>query len=421
MKSNQTFSVIFWINKSKINSEGKCPLWCRITVNGERSEISLKQNIIFEKWDSIKGRVRGKEPEIKNLNKYIKKVDANLNNVYTKMYNEGKIISAYNIKCEFLGVTEKKTGFMEIAKSCLSFVKNEIGKTYTWGTVKNYVTTIKHLEEFVKNKYGKNDIDIRQVKPNFILDFKQYSTTKEKSRMLTQNGYIKHFQRIKRIINYAIMNEWIDKNPFQKIKEKLIEKEKVYLTKDEIETIQSFKLSNQGLGISRDMFLFCCYTGLSFCDLMDLSRNNISLGMDGRKKIHIKRNKSHIDSLIPVLDKAEQILSHYINIPSEYNSERIFPSITNQCYNRNLKSIFKKCKINKVISSHKARHTFATTICANNGVPIDTTAKMMGHTDLKTTQIYYQTTFERMSSDIDELEEKLNKRKVGGNEKKNMV
>ena len=405
----ETFSIIFWIRKSKTNVEGKCPLHCRITINGERAEISLKKFVSSDKWNSKEEEVSGKGTDVKEINDYITKVRHDLNRTHTKMLNDGKIISAKNIRNEYLGVSEKQTGLIEIAQSCLSYVKNEIGKSYAKGTVKNYFTTVKHLEEFVKAKYKSSDIDIRQVKPNFILDFKQYVTRKkEEGQMCHQNGYIKHFQRIKRIINYAIMNEWIDKNPFQKIKEKPIEKEKVYLTKDEILKIESQNLPKDGLGVTRDMFLFCCYTGLSFCDLIDLSRSNISLGIDGRKRIHIKRNKTNIDSIIPVLQQAEQILTQYINLPCEYNSGRIFPSITNQCYNRNLTSILGKCKINKSISSHKARHTFATTICAENGVPIDTTAKMMGHTNLKTTKIYYQTTDERMGRDIDALEEKLN-------------
>ena len=120
-----------------------------------------------------------------------------------------------------------------------------------------------------------------------------------------------------------------------------------------------------------------------------------------------KRKKSNVDSLIPVLGKAEQIISNYKDFSPKPESGRIFPAITNQAHNRNLKTIFSFVGINKIISSHKARHTFATTICANNGVPIDTAAKMMGHRDLKTTQIYYQTTPERMSKDIDGLEQKL--------------
>ncbi len=407
MKSNQTFSIIFWMNKSKPNYEGKCPLWCRVTVNGERAEISIKQNIEPELWNSEKGKVKGNGREIETINTYLLKEKNKLNDIYTRMCNEGKLISAYNIKSEYLGNKEQITGLIEIAKSCLAFVENEIGKTYAQGTVKNYYSTVNLLEEFVKTKFGKSDIDIKQIKAGFILDFKLFLTTRIQKRPCHQNGYIKHFQRIKRIISYAIIHEWIDKNPFLQIKEKPIQKEKVYLTEDEMKKIEVLELPKHGLGFSRDIFLFSCYTGLAFCDLMELTTNDITLRMDRRKWIYIKRKKSNVDSLIPVLGKAEQIISNYKDFSPKPESGRIFPAITNQAHNRNLKTIFSFVGINKIISSHKARHTFATTICANNGVPIDTAAKMMGHRDLKTTQIYYQTTPERMSKDIDGLEQKL--------------
>jgi site-specific recombinase XerD len=428
MKAQQTFSITFWVNQAKRKAHGLCPIWCRVTINGNRAQFSINQNILPENWSKRKQKVKGEGQEIEQINKYIKKVQGDLESIYANMKLEGDIISAVNIKCEYLNkdTLKNKEGFVQIAESCLSYLQDAVKhQSYAWGTVKNYKTTVKYLKEFIKKEYRVEDIHIKKVKASLIYDFKKFVTSMttikkrdkngivksfEKTQKCNQNGFVKHMQRLKRIMKWAIKNEWTDRNPFALIDdEHLIEKDALYLTKAELLSLESLELPKEGLGISRDMFVFCCYTGLSFCDVLKLSVNQITLKLDARKWIFTQRQKSGVDSLIPVLHKINELLSFYGNLASETASETIFPSITNQVYNRNLKKIFKLCSISKNFTSHSARHTFGTTICADNSVPMDTTAKMMGHLDFRSTKKYYRTTPNRMSSDISALEEKLNK------------
>jgi len=427
MKTQNKISILFWVNKTRKNAEGKAPIWCRVTLSGKRTEVSLDEYVSPNAWSGKKERVKGDSSDADRINTLIAGKRSLLLDYFSECKREETEITIPKIRSVFSkSEGDVKFGLCEIAESYLSRLENEVKlKTYAQGTLKNYYTTVKFLKEFVQIKLGKSDVDTRKLGASFIDDFKIFVTTmekikkcdkngvitsKKKVQKCNHNGFVKHFERINSIIEHAMRSEIIDRDPFFLVEESTIEKDSIYLNEEELFKVESLDLPKEGLGITRDMFVFCCYTGLSFSDVIKLSPSEISLKLDSRKWIFTQRKKSNVDVLTPVLSRVKDILAFYTNLPSDYSSGRIFPSITNQAYNRNLKVIARMCGITKNFTSHSARHTFGTTICANNGVPIDTCAKMLGHTTLRMTQKYYRTMPERMSRDIDALEEKLNKR-----------
>jgi site-specific recombinase XerD len=213
---------------------------------------------------------------------------------------------------------------------------------------------------------------------------------------------MKHIQRFKKITNFCIKNNYITKDPFVGFKISFKKTNRVYINKDELYILKNIKL-NSSLNKVRDIFLFACYTGLSYIDLYNLNIKNIQKGNDGLQWIYIKRHKTDIPSNVPILPYALYILDIY---KKHKNTNRIFPMISNQKTNKALKEIALLCNFNKKLTFHSARHTFATTITLTNGVPIETVSKMLGHNNIKTTQIYAQVIESKISSDMLKLRHK---------------
>ena len=213
--------------------------------------------------------------------------------------------------------------------------------------------------------------------------------------------------RLKKIIRQCVANDWLDKDPFKSYKITTKETHRNFLMEDELETLIKKNISVPRLDQVRDIFLFSCYTGLSYTDVMALTRNNISIGIDGEQWIFTTRAKTDTTSRVPLLPVAKNIIEKYSNRPDIINSGKLLPKLTNQRLNSYLKEISDVCEFKKTLTFHCARHTFATTVTLTNGVPIETVGKMLGHKSLRTTQIYAKILDTKVSSDMQILKQKL--------------
>jgi site-specific recombinase XerD len=279
-------------------------------------------------------------------------------------------------------------------------MKSLINIEFSKGSYKNYITTIKHLKNYIKKLYNANDISLTQINYNFIYNFSKFILLNTKC---THNGMMKHIQRFKKITNFCIKNNYITKDPFVGFKISYKKTNRVYINKEELYILKNIKL-NSSLNKVRDIFLFACYTGLSYIDLYNLNIKNIQKGNDGLEWIYIKRHKTDIPSNVPILPYALYILNIY---KTQNNINGIFPMISNQKTNKSLKQISHLCNFNKKLTFHSARHTFATTITLTNGVPIETVSKMLGHNNIKTTQIYAKVIDSKISADMMILRQKF--------------
>lgn len=401
MQTNNTFSIIFFTRKSR-NAKNQVSIYVRITVNGKRSEISLKRNVLFREWDNNKNRGRGTSTKIRILNNYLDYVYNKLLDCHKQLLEEDKIISANAIKARYLGKDDNHKTLKEL----IAYHNTNMITVLKFGTMKNYYTTEKYLNKYLNRKLKVNDIYLKQLNYRFIIDFEQYLRTYRNSKkqlMLSNNGVMKHLERFKKMINLAVKLEWMLKNPFNQFQLKFDKYDRQYLSERELELIEKTYFNNDRLEKVKDCFIFSCYTGLFYIDVKELTLNQITRGIDNNYWIFTKREKTNETVKVPLLPKALDIVNKYKALSENTNSKTLLPLCSNQKTNSYLKDIAKDCGIYKNITFHVARHTFATTVMLSNGVPIETVSKLLGHTKLSTTQIYARVIESKISEDIQNL------------------
>lgn len=401
MQTNSTFSIIFFTRKSR-SVIGKLSIYARITVNGKRSEISLKRTVLINEWDSSKNRGRGNSYKMRILNTYLDQTYGQLLDCQKQLLEECKIVSSKSIKSRYLGEDDTHKTLTQL----VAYHNSNMITVLKFGTIKNYYTTEKYLNRFLKQKLKLNDIYLKQLNYGFICDFEQFLRTyknKKKQLMLSNNGVMKHLERLKKMVNLAIKLEWMINNPFNQFHLRFDKYDREYLTERELKLIENTHYNNSRLERVKDCFIFSCYTGLSYVDVKELSLNQITRGIDGNYWIFTKREKTNETIKIPILPRALEIIDKYKITSERLNNEKVLPLCSNQKANSYLKEIAKDCGIYKNVTFHVARHTFATTVMLSNGVPIETVSKLLGHTKLSTTQIYARVVETKISEDINNL------------------
>ena len=401
MQTNNSFSIIFFTRKSR-SSSNLLSIYVRITVNGKRSEISLKRTILLKEWDNSKNRGRGSSYKIRVLNTYLDQVYSQLLDCHKQLLEEGKIVSANAIKTRYLGEDDTHKTLKEL----IAYHNTNMITVLKFGTMKNYYTTEKYLNKFLTSKLKSNDIYLKQLNYRFICDFEQYLRrykNSKKQNVLTNNGVMKHLERFKKMVNLAIKLEWIVKNPFSQFQLKFDKYDRQYLSERELNLIENTFFNNDRLERVKDCFIFSCYTGLSYVDVKELTLNKITRGIDNKYWIITKREKTNETVKVPLLPVALEIINKYKIISGNTDLKTLHPLCSNQKTNGYLKEIAKACGIYKNITFHVARHTFATTVMLSNGVPLETVSKLLGHTKLSTTQIYARVLEHKISEDIENL------------------
>lgn len=413
MQTSKTFSIHFWLNIAKQKND-LCPIYARITVEGKRAEISLKRSILVTFWDTRSKRSNSRTLEGKALNDYLDQVYSDLLACHKQLLGESKYVTAQAIKARYLGEDEQHKTLLEL----VSYHNLNMGSILKPGTLKNYFTTERYIQRFLNNNLKINDIYLKQLSYKFIIDFEQFlrnGKSINSSKPLNNNGVMKHLERLKKMSKLALRLEWIDKDPFIKFSLKFKKHSRTFLSQTELEILESAKLSKTTHQKTRDIFVFACYTGLSYIDVKLLNENHIVRGIDGNYWIFTKREKTDEILKIPLLDKAYEILKKYDH---EFNkTDKLLPVFSNQKINEYLKDIASDLKISKRLSFHAARHTFATTITLSNGVPIETVSKLLGHSKLATTQIYAKVLEQKLSEDMSSLRRKLSVLKSGSKNK----
>jgi site-specific recombinase XerD len=360
-----------------------------------------------EDWNIVKGAAKPVDEDHRILNSYLEEVRGKLVKQYRALHITDTILTADSVKNAYLGVNENKR------KYTLLWVVAEhnliMGKALKPGTMKNYTTTEKYLKAFIAQKFKSVDIFLSKLNYEFIAGFEFYvrSNAIKENDPCTNNGTMKHMERLKKVVNWTVKNEWLDKNPFVNFKLKFNRQERECLNELELSAIKTRDLENPILQLVRDLFVFSCYTGLAYIDLIQLKPSEIVASVSGIKWIKTAREKSGVIVNIPILDEALLILDKYINDKRAIVRESVFPLVSNQEMNRSLKLIAEICGIKKHLTFHLARHTFATTVTLMNGVPIETISKMLGHTKLSTTMIYTRISQSKIGMDMELLQNKL--------------
>ncbi len=415
MKTSHTFTILFWINKSRtVNDHAE--LYARVTVNGKRTNIGLKRKVDIHLWDNQSKRAKGKTKEAKELNDYVNLVHARLLNIYQDLKYKGELITAQLVKSIYNGENINSKTLIDL----LAYHNKKIENTLAPGTIRNFSITEKYVNRFLNQKLKTTDVYLRQLNYKFISDLEMFLVNyypKGHPKAMSHNTVMKHLQRLRKIVNLAYQLEWIEKDPFVRWKPTFEQKQREFLSANELNNLETYKFPIDRLDRVRDLFVFSCYTGISYSDIMALTPKNLIVGMDGNSWISTKRLKTKTSVRVPLLEPAKSILSKYENHPVTIYSGTLLPIITNEKANLYLKEIADAVGIKKNLTFHMARHTFATTVTLSNGVPIETVSKMLGHTKLATTQIYARVLDKKLSEDMMDLQLKLNDKKPRKNSK----
>ena len=310
-------------------------------------------------------------------------------------------MTAEKVKNEFLGISEHHETLLDLFQKHNEDVLKLVGISKSTGTYQKYERTRWHLENFLLLKYQLKDISLKEIKPIFIWDFEIYLMTNGKCQTNTTAKFMQYF---KRIILLARNNGLIAIDPFANYKTHLTKVDRGYLTQVNVEKILKKEFVIKRLELVRDIFIFSCFTGLSYIDVKNLTNKEIRTSFDNNLWIMTKRQKTKVDSNILLLDVPKMILEKY---KGKSVNDHVLPILSNQKMNAYLKEIGDLCEIDKELTFHLARHTFATTITLAKGVPIETVSKMLGHTNIRTTQIYARITDSKISNDMQALAGKL--------------
>ncbi|WP_297101660.1 site-specific integrase [Draconibacterium sp.] len=398
--------IHFYPRKSRLNDDGQLPIYVRFTVKSKRVDLSTGLFIQPKHWSDAKGRVKDRAPNAYTVNERLDKLKTEIQDYYNQLRSSGEEFSVSTIK-DYLLEVDNKTGVLEVFDYYLESMLAKTGG-YSKETYKHYKSSRKRLATFIKDRYKKNDYPVQTIKFGFLDAFDVYLKQKYKVHQNTAWNYHKH---LRRVLNLAISMEHISINPYKKYKVGLAPTHREILTSDELDRLEQKKIQIKRLAIVRDIFVFACYTGLSYSDIHKLNKNHLHKGIDKKDWIIIDRTKTDTRCRIPLLPKAKQLLDKYSEYPTNENSGKLLPVLSNQKMNGYLKELGDICGINKDITMHIARHTFATSVTLANGVPIETVSKILGHSSLKTTQIYAKVLDQKISEDMDMLQTKLSEKK----------
>lgn len=380
-----TFSVLYFIKRTKINKKGECPIVMRITINGVRVEAYLKKYIDPALWDTVKGKAIGKTDYAKQLNLYLDTVRVNLMKIEHQLALEGQQSTAQKVLDRFHGKDAAVRYtliplFKEHNKKC----RKLIGIDFAPATVERYDTCLKHIREFLKKQYKKEDIYLDEINGQFIEDLEFWYKTERKCSHNTTTKYLKNF---KKIIRIALSKDMMKNDPFKDIKFHLDDVERDFLESHELKILIEKPITIPRLAQIRDIFVFCCFTGLAFSDVKQLTPKHITTDINGKKWIRKSRQKTKNMCNIPLMKEPLRIIEKYKDHPACVVKGNLLPVLSNQKMNTYIKEIGVICGFNKSLSTHTARHTFATFTLAH-GVSIESIAKMLGHSTTKMTCIY---------------------------------
>lgn len=404
METRSTYSTAFVLRNAKGN-EKEALIYCRITVNKQRTEFSIKKKVRKSIWNN--GQAKTTSEEGRSINAYLKQVEATLFRHYQERRANRKPVTAEELKNAYLGLGEvEEHTLLEL----VGYHNVQMKSTLSLGTLKNYFTTQKYLQRFLREVFRKKDVYLSELNYRFITEFECYLRNYEPEdhhKPLGNNGVMKHLERFRKVVNLGVKMEWLEKNPFISFKLKFEKVERECLTQEELQAVEHLMLSIPRLQMVRDFFIFSCYTGLAYIDLMQLDGSSIVTGIDGEQWLIADRQKTGSLVRVPLLPKALKILDKYKGNKRALAAGTIFPVISNQKLNSYLKEMADLAGIEKHLTFHLARHTFATTVTLSNGVPIESVSKMLGHGSIRTTQIYAKVVEKKLSDDMNLLREKL--------------
>lgn len=402
-----TFRTLFYLRKNQPRKDGTVPIMVKVSVNGDSVQFNSKENVEPALWDTKSAKVTGRSKEAAEINDALENMKVAIRKSYNKQLEEYGYVLPEKIRNQVLGLEQEAKTLVQFIELHNQQYENRIGINTTRTTFGRYQLVKQRIQDFLNLKYKVSDIPIRDLTPVVLENFYLYL---RKECNCENNSSMKTMQRLRKIVYFAKNMGEAMPDPFQSFQLHFESVDREILTEEEILTIYNKEFITGRLEQIRDVFIFSCYTGLSYIDIVNLRNEDIKEAFDGNLWIMTKRQKTNINSNIRLLDIPKAILEKY---KDKQRNGKCLPVVSNQKMNEYLKEIATICGINKTVTCHTARHSFATSIALSNGVPIESVSKILGHTSIKTTQIYAKITDRKISKDMDMLAQKINKKNLG--------
>ncbi len=407
MRSKTNFRVSFFLKKAKLLKNGEASVAMRITVDGQRVENNIRKSILPSLWDQPKERAKGTSASAIDLNRFIEDARIRIHQIVTELQQAGAEINPLIVQQQFYGVGQvrkQERTILQVIQEHNDEAKKLIGKDFVEITWRRYETMKRYLGELIKQKYGVGDLPLSNFTGEVIRAYEIYLKTEKD---LCQNTLIRYMKALKKITNRCLANDWIQKNPFAGIKFREDPTDPEFLTLEEVDRIYNCNPGSKRLDVIRDMFLMSAFTGLAFTDVSQLTEDHIVTDNDGNKWIRKPRQKTKQMSNIPLLDIPLAIIEKYQGDKKAAKKGVLLPIPCNQVMNRYLNEIATICKINKHLTMHTARHTYAT-LCLSQGVSLKNVSSMLGHASVKMTERYARVLDSSVLRDMNAIRDTLN-------------
>ena len=386
-----TMNILFFVLKTKLLKNGEAPILMRITINGQYEEARIQLSVPLKYWNAAKGCSKGKDRASLELNNFISELSVRAFEIHKNLILEQAFITPKLILQRVFGKDESLRTVLKTMKEEISNMEKVVNIDYAPVTINRYKNVLKKLTEAIPAFYQKEDITFHELSPDFIKVFDLYLKTEAG---LCRNTIVRYMKCLKKIVNMALAKEWMRKDPFYGYKMEQDETDPVFLTYNELQAIMKKEFDIPRLALVRDIFVFACWTGLAFADIFTLSPEHLEQDNNGdwwirkgRVKLEHRRKASSISN-VPLLPIPLAILKKYENSPVCVKRGTCLPVLSNQRMNSYLKEIADLCGVKKQLTTHAARHSYATSVCLANGVSIENVAKMLGHSNIKMTQHY---------------------------------
>ncbi len=396
-----TFKILFYLKRNAPKKSGLVPVMCRITVNGKISQFSCKLDVEEKLWNVQSGKMSGKSLTAQEANRMLDKIRVGVTKAYQEICDKDNYVTAEKVRNAFLGMGQNHKTLLAVFRQHNEDYEKQVGKMKSVRSYWKYCTAYNHLEEFIKARYKMSDIALKELTPAFITDFELFLRIEKHHCTNTIWSYM---MPLKRMVYLSINNGWLQRDPFYAYSISPEPTKRGFLTKEEIALLINGKFKKKSYELIRDLFIFCTFTGLTFIDMYNLTKSHLQTSFDGHLWIKTNRQKTGVESDIRLLDVPLRIIKKYEGMAED---DKLLPV---PCYpncKNGIKVIAKKCGIEKNVTWHMSRHSYATTICLSNDVPIETLSKMLGHRSIRTTQIYAKITGEKISRDMELLSHKI--------------
>lgn len=402
-EKRSTFKLLFYLKKNEPKKNGNVPVIGRITIDGTPKSFSTKLDINPNNWDLKHGRVLGKSAQALSTNLKLDNIRVRINKIYDDMLKDEGFATAQKVKLSFLGVGVMDDAILKVFKDQNEDFERMVSKgKRSQNTYNKYKTVYNHLSEFIRERYHREDMAFRELTSDFIREFDFFLRI---DKECTHNTVWVYTMPVIALAELAIKKGLIRQNPFEDYEISMEETDRSYLLKEDVKGLMLLKTSKSKYELVKDLFIFSCFTGLSYIDIQKLKWSNIQSFFDGHQWIISRRKKSDVASNVRLLEIPKRIIEKYRGVT---RNEYVFPVPSNATCNSHVKKLIEEAEIitEQKITFHTARHTFAT-MFLTEGVPLESLSKMMGHKNISTTQIYAKITSQKISKDMDLVSHKF--------------